>query len=76
MPSMNGMDLQERMIRVDPAANVVLISERYSTESAVEAITKSACDCLTKPLDIQRPQSRYQRRTGLVRYLQSATRRR
>lgn len=58
MPSLNGMDLLERMIRVDPAANIVLISGHYSTESAVEAITKGACDYLTKPLDIQRLRSR------------------
>jgi len=58
MPSMSGMDLLERMIRVDPGANVVLISGHYSAESAVEAITKGACDYLTKPLDIQRLRSR------------------
>jgi DNA-binding NtrC family response regulator len=58
MPSMSGMDLLERMIRVDPAANVILISGHYSTDSAVEAIAKGACDYLTKPLDIQRLRSR------------------
>jgi DNA-binding NtrC family response regulator len=58
MPSMSGMDLLERMIRIDPAANVVLISGYYSTESAVEAIAKGACDYLTKPLDIERLRSR------------------
>jgi len=58
MPSMSGMDVLERMIRVDPAANVILISGHYSTDSAVEAIAKGACDYLTKPLDIQRLRSR------------------
>lgn len=58
MPSMSGMDVLERMIRVDPAANVILISGHYSTDSAVEAIAKGACDYLTKPLDIKRLRSR------------------
>ena len=58
MPSVGGMELLERMLRVDPAANVVLISGHYSAESAVEAIAKGACDYLTKPLDIQRLRSR------------------
>ncbi len=53
MPSMSGMELLERMIRIDPGANVVLISAHYSTESAVEAIQKGACDYLTKPIEVQ-----------------------
>lgn len=58
MPSMSGMDLLERMINVDPGANIVLMSGHYSAESAVEAIQKGACDYLTKPLDIQQLRSR------------------
>jgi DNA-binding NtrC family response regulator len=57
-PSKGGMELLERMIRLDPGANVVLISNHYSAESAVEAIQKGACDYLTKPLDVQRLRSR------------------
>jgi DNA-binding NtrC family response regulator len=57
-PSKGGMELLERMIRLDPGANVVLISSHYSAESAVEAIQKGACDYLTKPLDVQRLRSR------------------
>ncbi len=58
LPSTSGMDLLERMIRVDPGANVVLISAHYSADSAVEAISKGACDYLTKPLDIRLLRSR------------------
>src|SRR5450759_2266902 len=54
MPKVSGMDLLERMLSADPAANVILITGHYSTESAREAIQKGACDYLTKPLDIQR----------------------
>jgi DNA-binding NtrC family response regulator len=49
-----GMDLLERMVEADPLVNVILISDHYSTDSAVEAIRKGACDYLTKPLDFHR----------------------
>ncbi len=48
------MDLLERMVRSDPSVNVILISDHYSTDSAVEAIQKGACDYLTKPIDFRR----------------------
>jgi DNA-binding NtrC family response regulator len=58
MPDGNGMDLLERMIAADPGADVILMTGHYSTESAVEAIQKGACDYLNKPLDLQRLRSR------------------
>lgn len=58
MPNSGGMELLERVLRVDPGANIILVSEHYSTESAVEAIHKGACDYLTKPLDLQRLRAR------------------
>jgi DNA-binding NtrC family response regulator len=58
MPAMAGMDLLERMIHADPAANVILTSAHYSAESAVKAIRNGACDYLTKPLDIRRLRDR------------------
>jgi DNA-binding NtrC family response regulator len=58
MPSMSGLDLLERMVHADPAANVLLISGHYSPDYAVQAIAKGACDYLTKPLDIPRLRSR------------------
>jgi DNA-binding NtrC family response regulator len=53
-PEVSGMNLLERMVRADPAVNVILVSDHYSTESAVEAIHKGACDYLTKPIDFRR----------------------
>lgn len=53
-PEAPGMDLLERMVDADPLVNVILISHRYSTDSAVEAIQKGACDYLTKPIDFSR----------------------
>jgi DNA-binding NtrC family response regulator len=43
------MELQERIVQIDPAIDVILMTAFYSTESAVEAIKKGACDYLNKP---------------------------
>lgn len=58
MPDGNGMDLLDRMIAADPGVDVILMTGHYSTESAVQAIQKGACDYLTKPLDLHRLRSR------------------
>ena len=58
MPKVSGMEILEKIVNVDPGAEVILITTSYSTESAVEAIQKGASDYLTKPLDIQRLRSR------------------
>jgi DNA-binding NtrC family response regulator len=52
MPKMNGMELLSRILEVDPATDVILMTAHYSTEAAVEAIKKGACDYLTKPISI------------------------
>ena len=46
MPRMTGMEVLERIMEVDPATEVILMSAHYSTESAVEAIKKGASDYL------------------------------
>jgi DNA-binding NtrC family response regulator len=38
----------------DPGAEVILMTAHYSTDSAVDAIQKGACDYLTKPLSIEK----------------------
>lgn len=58
LPKMNGMELLDRMVAADPGANVILMAAHYSTDSAVEAIQKGACDYLTKPLDITKLRNR------------------
>ncbi len=52
MPKMNGMEVLERILDAVPETDVILITGHYSTDSAVEAIRKGACDYLTKPLAI------------------------
>jgi len=58
MPRVNGMELLDRILAVDPGTDVILITSHYSTESAVEAIQKGASDYWTKPLDIEKLRSR------------------
>lgn len=58
MPGMSGMEVLERVLELDPATEVVLLTGQYSTESAVEAIQKGAADYLTKPVDVERLQQR------------------
>ena len=50
MPGINGMELLDRIVEWDSAIEVVLLSSEYSTECAVDAIRKGACDYLTKPI--------------------------
>jgi DNA-binding NtrC family response regulator len=52
MPKINGMELLGRILEIDPAIEVILMTAYYSTEAAVEAIKKGACDYLTKPISL------------------------
>jgi DNA-binding NtrC family response regulator len=52
MPGMSGMEVLERIVEFDPSTDVILMTAHYSTESAVEAIRKGACDYLNKPISI------------------------
>src|SRR5690242_10400061 len=58
MPGMSGMEVLERVLELDPATEVVLLTGQYSTESAVEAIQKGAADYLTKPVDVEKLEKR------------------
>src|SRR5882724_9586428 len=58
MPGMSGMDLLQKIIDFDPAIEVVLLTGHYSSESAVEAIQKGACDYLNKPVQAEKLQER------------------
>lgn len=58
MPKLDGMTLLERMIAADPGTDIILMTAHYSSDSAVEAIQKGACDYLTKPLSMEKLRSR------------------
>ncbi len=51
MPEMNGLDLLERLQKLDPRLTVVLMTAYGSIETAVAAMKRGAYDFLAKPLD-------------------------
>ncbi len=61
MPVLSGMEVMERILEIDPGIDVILMTAHYSTESAVEAIQKGACDYLNKPLPLDRLRERADR---------------
>jgi DNA-binding NtrC family response regulator len=52
MPKLGGMELLDKIVEFDPSISVVLMTAHYSTESAIEAIRKGACDYLDKPIKV------------------------
>jgi DNA-binding NtrC family response regulator len=52
--TMYSTGLLERIVASDPAVQVILVMDHYSTTLAAEAIRKGARDYLTKPLDLER----------------------
>ncbi|MFN7997324.1 MAG: sigma-54 dependent transcriptional regulator [Bryobacteraceae bacterium] len=73
MPKMNGMELMGRILQLDPATDVVLMTAHYSTEAAVEAIKKGACDYLTKPISVSVLRDRIGKLAADARRRQRAT---
>jgi DNA-binding NtrC family response regulator len=72
MPQMSGMEVLEKIVAIDPATDVILMSAHYSTESAVEAVKKGASDYLNKPLSIDPLRERIGRLVEEVRKRQRA----
>jgi DNA-binding NtrC family response regulator len=70
MPAMNGMELMRRILEVDPGADVILMTAQYSTDAAVEAIQKGACDYLTKPISADVLRERIDKLAGDARRCQ------
>lgn len=50
MPGVSGLELLARISEWDPAIDVVMLTGENSTDLAVEAIQKGACDFITKPV--------------------------
>jgi two-component system, NtrC family, response regulator HydG len=72
MPRMSGLEVLERIMEVDPATDVILMSAQYSTDSAVEAVKKGASDYLNKPVPIGPLRERIARLVEEVRKRQRA----
>jgi DNA-binding NtrC family response regulator len=52
MPTMNGLEVLDRIVEAAPTTEVILITGQYSAESAVEAIRRGASDYITKPVNL------------------------
>jgi len=52
MPGIEGMELLDRIVNASPTTDIILITGKYSTDSAVEAIHRGASDYITKPVSI------------------------
>lgn len=54
MPRMDGLEVLEHTLKIDPDITVVMISGHGTIDTAVEAIKKGAFDFISKPLDLNR----------------------
>jgi DNA-binding NtrC family response regulator len=54
MPKMDGLELLEKVMEIQPETSVIMISGHGNIETAVEAIKKGAFDFIAKPLDLNR----------------------
>jgi DNA-binding NtrC family response regulator len=74
LPGRDGMDLLESIVEGSPETEVILLTGHYSTESAMEAIAKGACDYLTKPVSLRDLQLRVNRLVQEARNRRGAAR--
>jgi DNA-binding NtrC family response regulator len=51
LPGIHAYEFLDRLLRVDAGIHVIIISQEYTLESALEAIRRGATDFLPKPLD-------------------------
>jgi DNA-binding NtrC family response regulator len=58
MPGVRDWEALDAILAADPGAEVILMTAHYSTESAVEAIQRGACDYLNKPLSVEKLRAR------------------
>lgn len=54
MPKMDGLELLEKAMEIQPETSIIMISGHGHIETAVEAIKKGAFDFISKPLDLNR----------------------
>jgi DNA-binding NtrC family response regulator len=73
MPTCSGLELLDKIVRVNPTINVVLLTGEYSTESAVEAIQKGAADYLNKPISVDELRRRMSKFVAIARERHEAT---
>src|SRR5580704_7204889 len=52
MPNCSGLEILERIMKVNPTINVILLTGDYSTEAAVSAIGLGASDYINKTIAV------------------------
>ena len=72
MPKLSGLEMLERIVEFDPAIDVILMTAHYTTETAVEAIQKGACDYMNKPVSIAALRGRVEKLLADARLRQKA----
>jgi len=73
MPTRRGLEVLDKIVRVNPTINVILLTGEYSTESAVEAIQKGAADYLNKPISVEVLRRRVGKFVDIARQRREAT---
>jgi DNA-binding NtrC family response regulator len=75
MPGSNGIEALDKMMQLNPAINVIMMTAFGDLETALEAFRKGACDYIMKPIVVEDVLSKLQRLIELrqltqeVRYL-------
>ncbi|MCL4793680.1 MAG: sigma-54 dependent transcriptional regulator [Bryobacteraceae bacterium] len=72
MPGVERFELLDRLIRIDPFAEIALLTGNYSMDAAVEAIKRGASDYLTKPVTAVRLRQRVEKWLSLARTQEQA----
>src|SRR5664279_5286695 len=72
MPKMSGLEMLEKIVEFDPSIDVILMTAHYTSETAVEAIKKGACDYLNKPISIPGLRARVEKLLEAARSYQRA----
>ena len=52
MPGLDGIQVLEKIKKIDPAVDIIIMTAFGTIETAIEAIKKGALDYITKPLDL------------------------
>jgi DNA-binding NtrC family response regulator len=72
MPGMDGMAVIDRALEANPDVYAMLMTAHYSTESAVAAIERGACDYFEKPVGRDRLRDRITRILSEMRERETA----
>lgn len=71
LPGANGFELLEKILQTGIATNVVMMTGRNDTQSAVDAMKKGAVDYVNKPFSIEQIQQQAERYTSLANSVHS-----